>query len=338
MLEQKRYIRDIHPVTQKSHGPMYSVALLLAALVLLYVLYVSVGSEGDEDASSNSKEAPSGTRYVFDERSPNDQYRVTAAPGQAVVLKHADEGVLWEKELQRPNGVSVSNDGTVVVENWESSHPDLISEFVAFDHQGEKRIEEGYDALVRDSGVADDGSIAWAATAGDTSGSEGGDGNQLFVYDLSEQRRLLEASPPVMEIDRVERTDEAIDVIADGLHCRYRDGEMVDPEGVQWAKEERLLDGAGTPNKVASVAKQRLERASQLSEDQLRSTIEAARDFDGSGSDRMWAKLWRWKGELHHHLGETDQALEDYERALSLDEEVGIAQKVRRLREGAEEH
>jgi len=88
---------------------------------------------------------------------------------------------------------------------------------------------------------------------------------------------------------------------------------------------------------VASVAKQRLERADQLSEDQLRSTIEAARDFDGKGSDRMWAKLWRWKGELHHHLGETERALEDYENALSLDEGVGVKQKADRLRREVEE-
>lgn len=315
---------------------MYTAGLLLAALALLYVLY-TLGSGGDE-GTSRSEEASPGAGYEYEERSPNNRYRVTAAPGQPVVLEHADQGVVWEKEVPRPNGVSVSNDGTVIVENWESSHPDLISEFVVFDRQGEKRIEEGYDALVRDSGVADDGSVAWSTTAGDASSAEDGDGNQLFVYDLEENSRLLETDPPVMEVDRVEKSGEDVDVIADGLHCRYRDGEMVDPEGVQWAKEERLLDGASTPNKVASVAKQRLERADQLSEDQLRSTIEVARDFDGNGSDRMWARLWRWKGELHHHLGETEQALADYERALSLDEEVGVKQKADRLRGEAEEH
>jgi len=313
---------------------MYTAAFLLAALALLYVLYALV-SRGDEDASK-SKEASSGT-YGYDERSPNDHYHVTAAPEQPVVLEHVDQGRLWEKEVPRPNGVSVSNNGTVIVENRESSHPDLISEFVVFDREGEKRIEEGYDALVRDSGVADDGSVVWATTAGDASSAEDGDGNQIFAYDLEENSRLLETEPPVMEVDRVEKSGEVVDVIADGLHCRYRDGEMVDPEGIQCAKEERLLDGASTPNEVASVAKQRLERADQLSEDQLRSTIEAAQDFDGSGSDRMWAKLWRWKGELHHHLGETEQALDDYETALSLDEEVGIRQKADRLRGEAEE-
>jgi len=166
---------------------MYTAALLLAALALLYVLY-TVGSGGDED-SPKAEEAFPDAGYGFDERSPNDRYRATAAPGQPVALTHADQGVLWENEVPRPNGGSVSNDGTVIVENWESSHPDLISEFVVFDRRGETRIEEGYDALVRDSGIADDGSVAWATTAGDASSAEDGDGNQIFVYDLEENRR-----------------------------------------------------------------------------------------------------------------------------------------------------
>jgi hypothetical protein len=52
--------------------------------------------------------------------------------------------------------------------------------------------------------------------------------------------------------------------------------------------------------------KQRLDRVDQLSEDQIRSTIDTARNFDGSESDRTWsggdqtwAKIWGRKGALH---------------------------------------
>lgn len=141
----------------------------------------------------------------------------------------------------------------------------------------------------------------------------------------------------MMEIGRVEMSDGVIDVVGDGFHCRYRDGEMINAEDFRWAKEERKLDDASTPNTVASVAKQRVERADRLSEDQLRSTIEAARNFDGNGSDRTWAKLWRRKGELHEYLGEEKQALQDYEKAQSLDENAAVERQARRLREEVKE-
>jgi len=304
---------------------MYSIALVLAALAFLYFFLFH---SNDAEEAAQDEDA-----YLLEAISPNDRYRVVGSESDgAVVLKHTDTGVLWEKPLQRPQGLSVSNDGTVVVENWGSSNPEYTSELFAFDRQGEKLLEEGYDALVRDSGIAEDGTLAWFATANAAASSEHGDGNQLFVYDLDERTRLLKTDPPVMEIERVEKSDDVIEVITDGLPCRYKDGEMINAESFQWAKEERELDEASSPNTIASVAKRRVERADQLTEDQIRSTIEAARKFDGSGSDRTWAKLWGRKGELHHHLGETEQALDDYEKALSLDDRVGVKQKAERLR------
>lgn len=112
---------------------------------------------------------------------------------------------------------------------------------------------------------------------------------------------------------------------------------MIDSDDLQWAKEERRLEKAQSPGNVAGVAKNRVERADELSEEQIRSTIETARNFSGSGSDRTWAKLWRRKGELHHYLGEKEQALKDFEKALSLDEKVGVKRKTRRLRKELEE-
>jgi len=314
---------------------MIEVILLLAALAILYFIFRVWSDGGGASAPADTGESPQGkSRYALDERSPNGRYRVlTTDAGHSVALKHTEKGVLWTKKLQRPNGGAVSDDGTVIVENWGSSNPDLISEFLAFDREGETLFEEGYDALVRSSGLGADGSLAWLVTANAAASSENGDGDQLFVYDLDERRRLLKTDAPAMEIQRVETSSDVIEVRGNGFRCRYRDGEMINAESFQWEKEERELADAGTPNKVASVAKRRVERTDQLSEEQIRSTIEAARTFDGSGSDRTWAKLWRRKGELHEYLGEKEQALEDYENALSLDEEVGVKQKAHRLQE-----
>ena len=313
--------------------------LVLAAPALLYLVFGRGSKEDDAPTHTEAENGPQGEgKFVLDAKSPSGQYRAsTTDSGRSVVLEHADQGVLWKKTLQRPNGLSVSDNGTVVVENWGSSHPDLTSELLAFDRQGETVLEEGYDALVRGSGIAADGKILWFLTASASATSESGDGDQLFVYDLEENRRLLKGDPPALDIDRVEKSGRAVEVITDGIHCRYEDGEMINADRVQWEKEERQLEEATTPNKVAGVARQRIERADQLSEDQIRSTIEAARNFDEGGSDRTWAKLWRRKGELHEHLGEMEQALTDYEKALSLNEDVGVDPRSRRLRDKLQE-
>ena len=338
ILRGSSFRSEDHPAQMVS---IYTIGggLLLALLAVFYVVFRS-GSENDESSSHKGTATGSESNggYVLDERSPDGQYRVrTAGPDQAVVLEHTDNGTLWTKELQRPNGLSVSNDGTVIVENWGSSNPDLISEFLAFDREGDLLLEEGYDALVRSSGLAADGTVAWLVTANAAASSESGAGDQLFVYDLNDRSRILKTDPPMMDVERVETSGPVVDVRGDGFHCRYEDGEMLNPESFRWEKEERELAEASSPNKVAGVAKRRVERADQLSEEQIRSTIKAARTFDGSGSDRTWAKLWRRKGELHEHLGEHEQALSEYEKALSLDEDAEIERNFHRLQSELDE-
>ncbi|WP_162893019.1 tetratricopeptide repeat protein [Salinibacter ruber] len=271
-----------------------------------------------------------GPSYSHTKKSPNGKYETAAMDSiGSVALAHSRQGLLWEKSIHRPNQPSVSNNGIVAVESWAPSESrELSSELLIFNRDGEKLVRERYNANALRSGITADGDFAWFTTAN----ADNKDGNQLCVYDVQRQERLLKTELLMRGVEGVEMSGNVIDVNIDGLRCCYKDGEIVESDDFQWAKEERRLQKANTPGNVAGVAKKRLKRADQLSEQQIRSTIRTARNFEGRGSDRTWAKLWRRKGELHHYLGEEKQALKDYEKALSLDEGVGVKRKTKRLR------
>jgi hypothetical protein len=342
---------------------MLDFVLAIGVSALLYLVYRTSHSEdnttsiekseADRKPDSNSTDASSyrprtagdrlrdGRLSSLVEESPNGEYQVLATESATensrdgtVAMAHAEDGVLWEKSLYRPNQPSVSNDGTVTVESWTPAESrDLSSGLFVFSKHGDELLNEEYDANALRSGITPDGKLVWFTTAN----ADNEDGNQLFVYDVHQRKRLLKTELPMRGVEGVGVSEDVIEVTIDGLRCRYRNGEMLDSDNFRWAKEEQRLEHAQSPGNVAGVAKNRLERADELSDQQIRSTIEAARNFDGSGSDRTWAKFWRRKGELHQYLGEKEQALEEYEKALSLDENVGVKRKSRRLREDLDE-
>jgi tetratricopeptide (TPR) repeat protein len=267
-------------------------------------------------------------------QSANGKYKTAAVDSEgSFALKHSKEGLLWEKSLHRPNNPSVSNDGTVTVESWcPAKSRDLSSELLVFDRQGRELLSERYDANALESGITSNGKFAWLTTAN----AENEDGNQLFVYDVSQGRRLLKTELLMRGVESIDVSGNVIEVTIDGLRCCYKDGELIESDDFQWAEEERELESP-TPWQAARVAKSRLDRTDQLSEEQIRGTIKAIRKVDRRGSDKAWAELRRRKGELHQYLGEENQALKDYEKALSLDKGVGVKRKTKRLREKLEE-
>jgi tetratricopeptide (TPR) repeat protein len=272
----------------------------------------------------------SGRNESLAKKSPNGRYRVAAAQAD-LALADRDQ-ILWVAELTRPNNPSVSNDGTVAVENWGAADSrELESAFFVIDRNGSALIEREYEANSLASGISKDGKLAWYTTAH----ADSGDGNKVFVYDLEERKRLLKAELPLRGVEKVEAEGDLVRVYIDGLECEYREGELIDSEGIRWKKEERRIENAKSPGNLAGVMKNRLERSDELSIDQLHSTISTieAHSFGLSGSDRSWARLYRRKGEIHQYLGQKEEALNCYEEALSLDENVGVKRKKRRLGE-----
>lgn len=276
------------------------------------------------------------------QESPNGNYRVAAVTAPANrdengrVALASGEKIIWEAELSRPNNPSVSDDGTVAVENWGApDSKELASAFFVIDRKGNVLIEREYEANSLASGLSEGGKIAWYTTAN----ADSEDGNKVFVYDLEEGEQLLKAELPLRGVEKAETDGKLVKVHIDGLECEYREGELVDSEGILWKKEERRIENARSAGNLAGVMKKRLERSEKLSKDQLYSTLSTIETHSSglNGSDRSWARFYRRKGEIHQHLGHKEEALDCYEEALSLDEDVGVKRKTRRLRKDLRE-
>ena len=324
---------------------MTALALLAGtAIVMLVWMLRSANTNSSQkgyrdftDRSSSITAASflrSGSSSSLAHSSPDGSLKVCAVEGSVgesgTVALQRGEQILWEITLPRPNNPSVSNNGTVTVENW--GPPDsttLESRFLIFDVEGEPLLDRHFDANAYDSGISPDGTLAWLTTA--NAGSD--DGSRLFVYDIAARKRILKTELLMRGVEHVERSENGLLVKIEGLICRYEDGTLVESDDFDWAREEQMFDHARSPNSVADAAKSRLERANELSDEQLRATIDRVDQFDGQGTDRAWARLYRRRGELYHYLGEDKNALADYEKALSLNEKVGVKRKTKKLRQ-----
>lgn len=269
------------------------------------------------------------------ESSPNEVYSAVAInrSGRGTVALARDGEILWEKDLDlnRPRNLTVSNEGLLIVEDWLTTEGRKCR-VVVISEAGESILKQTYSANLRSTGLSPNGSLAWVLTAG----CENEDCNRLFVYDLTEEDLLLNVQPPILSVDGIKRDDSGFLVDLDGFECKYVNGEIANPKEVQWAKEEDRLDHAKSPGNAAGVAKQRLERLEELSESQIHSTIERISSFRRSGTSNARARLYRRRGELYQEIGEDRKALDDYEKALSLNEKVGVKRKARRLRKKIE--
>ena len=330
--------------------------LVIGALFSLFGVVAVLGVGSRAEAESLEPEASSGSltaRSYLEEgsviadvlqdekqessfvvRSPNERYRAVALDGSpndkgTVALAHKDE-VLWEKELSRPNMPSISNTGIVTVESWERPGNHRSALFV-FSPEGGRLLVKEYRVHSFRSGVSENGQLAWFMGAG-ARDDDPPETNTLFVYDLPSGETLLETEPPFRTVTNVHRDGDALRVDLDGFICRYENGDMVESDNYRWEKEERNLNHTGSPNYFAKVIHARLNRAHELTDEQLEHTLERADAFAADGSDGACARFYRRKGELLEHMGRKRHALKAFKTALSHDDSVGVKQKAEQLR------
>lgn len=118
--------------------------------------------------------------------SPNGQYSVEYYDGRVVhgfragYIRLLKQGkVLYKKELERPNGGHVSNNGVVVCCDWLRSEA-LSGDFLIFDVGGVLIFSYHVTANLGSCGISDDGTFA----VFETHNSKTDDGNKIFVVDI----------------------------------------------------------------------------------------------------------------------------------------------------------
>lgn len=216
-----------------------------------------------------------------------------------------------------------SDDGSVRVDPKEEGRLEV--------RDGKERLlfTDSYDAIPYRAGVTSKGHFVWLTTAhADTA-----DGHQLYIYDVEGQSRVLKDDLPMRGVQDVHEDEGELIVDIEGIDCQYdpETESLTNPERVQWEIEShRLNDSAGA---AAGAAKARVARLEDLTAEQVEETLQAVDQWVGEGSsDRTNARLYRRRGELLYHLRKKEKALSDYEKALSLDEKVGVKRKRKRLK------
>ena len=201
----------------------------------------------------------------------------------------------------------------------------LNGRFHAFDADGKQLIEKELLANLISNGLSADGRYAICQTA-NAPGSD--DSCRYILFDLEEMQEIARWEPETgwacgYEFDSANQ--RIFLICEDDERVGYNfDGTMVDREGWQHRK---IADG--NINIIGAVLKEidgkpdsKLERAMI---DGLNFTIE-------KGEGWQQARALRLLGEIHEASDKPAEALKAYDRALTIDPQVGVSRRAEKLR------
>lgn len=235
-----------------------------------------------------------------------------------------DEGqVLAKGRLERPQDGHLAENGTFILSDWMFGDG-LNSRLVAFRVDGQKIVDRPFSANMASSGLSDDGRFAICQTA-NAPGSP--DSCRYFLFDLDVGQEIASWEQEAGWAARYEfdTTNRCVYLIGNDDERVGHDfkGEMVDREGWQLRRI-----GAGDIEVMRSIV------ASQGGNPapELRAAILAGLDAAvARGEAWQQARALRLRGELHEQAEEIDDAIAAYDKALSIDPQVGVSRKLAKL-------
>ncbi|HQV01900.1 MULTISPECIES: VRR-NUC domain-containing protein [unclassified Novosphingobium] len=240
-------------------------------------------------------------------------------------LLNDDGATLATGRLERPQDGHVADNGTFILNDWMFGDG-LNGRLCAFRADGQKLLEREFSANLGTNAISIDGRFATCQTA-HAPGSP--DSNRHFLFDLEQGLEIATWQQETgwtnsYEIDPVNR--HVILVGQDDQRVGYGfDGEMLDRDGWQ-----RTRIATGDIDVIRLVA----ESLEQNPSTDLRTAILAGLDVAlATGEGWKQARALRIRGEIHERSGELEAAIEAYDRALTIDPQVGVARKLAKLQQ-----
>lgn len=261
---------------------------------------------------------------VWLDRNPEGTIGGHRYEGQGIWTLLTNNGeTLATGRLERPQDGHVADTGTFILSDWMFGDG-LNGRLVAFRADGQKLVERQFSANLASSGLSSDGRFAICQTA-NAPGSP--DSCRYFLFDLDEGQEIAnweqetgwasayEFEPANRRVYLIGNDDERVGYDFDGA--------MIDRGGWQ-----RGRISAGDIEVMRSV----IESDGGNPSPDLRATILAGLDV-ACASGEVWkqARALRLRGELHEQAGEIDAAIEAYDKALSIDPQVGVSRKLAKL-------
>jgi len=232
--------------------------------------------------------------------------------------------------MQRPNDGHVANDGSFVLCDWMFGEG-LKGTLYAIDKAGTILLKKSFDANLLNCAISTDGRYVVCQTAY----SKSEDNHKLSLFDLTDGARLFCVEPPE------ERWAEGYEIAPseNKVYLIYKDfgryaysfsGEFLDKG--EWLEENiKIADGI----QLAQIARrlwaeckgempsEKTQRAIALMEEALRRGM--------LKKPVEMAKIYRDIGEAYESLNQSEKALDNYKKSLSIDPKAGVRRKIEKL-------
>lgn len=227
--------------------------------------------------------------------------------------------------LERPQDGHIADNGTFILSDWMFGDG-LNGRLCAFRADGQKLLEREFSANLGPSGISGDGRFAICQTL-HAPGSP--DSNRHFLFDLEVGQEIASWMQETgwtnsYEIDSANRSVVLVGQDEERVGYGF-DGEMLDREG--WQRGRIAI---GDIDVIRSVAGSLDQNPSPDSRAALFAGLDAA---FASGEGWRQARALRIRGEMHEQAGELEAAIDAYDRALSIDPQVGVARKLAKLQQ-----
>lgn len=229
-------------------------------------------------------------------------------------------------KLERPQDGHVADNGNFILSDWMFGQG-LCGRLVGFRHDGHKLFEREFSANIGTSALSPDGRMAICSTL-NSPGSP--DSNGHFLFDLDAGAEVASWPQETGWVEAYEfdtGNNQVALLLGDGERVAYGfDGEMVDRAG--WQRHRIAVGDLGVIRSV-------LKAANHDPDPKSRADILAGLAV-ASTSGEMWtrARALRLEGELREASGEIDAAIAAYERALTIDPQVGVSRRLAKLERG----
>ena len=243
-----------------------------------------------------------------------------------------DEGkLILVGNLERPHDARVANNGTFAINDWLFDDG-LKGKFYVFDRSGAILLQHRFSANLWNTGISPDGSFAVCQNLG----SDTEDAGTFCGFDVASATLVWRLNPPTgwaVKYSFDEQGESVYLHIQDVGEFRYSRGTGEFEDHERWL-EHKLRNGNGF--ELSAIAEERMGKLNELSSSgEVQEVIVLFKTAINRGLGKypnQRAATLRSVGELHERLGEIDQAVENFEKALKLNSNVGVKRRLEALK------
>lgn len=277
------------------------------------------------DFIGRHSKSPNGQyRLIWSDRNPEGTRGGHRYEGHGSWALLSQDQIIAEGRLERPNDGQVADNGAFIFNDWMFGDG-LKGRFHAFSVDGTQLIAKELAANLSSNGLSKDGRYAICQTA-NAPGSD--DSCRYILFDLEEAREMARWEPETgwasgYEFDSVNRR---LFIICEGdERVGYNfDGQMVDRDGWQ---ERKIADGD------INIIRMALEGVESKPDSDLRSAmIDGLNRTIEQGEGWHQARALRLLGEIHEASDKPAEALKAFDKALTIDPQVGVSRRAEKLR------